>query len=138
MLPGEIFLSHSSPDRQFADQLASTLRQHGLPVWYSQTNILGAQQWHDEIGAALQRCDWFAIILSPQSVESMWVKRELLFALRQNRFESKIVPILYQPCDYARLSWTLDVFQMVDFTGSFDECCSRLLRIWGIGYRGQG
>ena len=56
-LPQEIFLSHSANDREFINKLANAIRRHGLPVWYSQTNILGAQQWHDEIGDALQRCD---------------------------------------------------------------------------------
>ncbi|MEN3334436.1 MAG: hypothetical protein V7641_3801 [Blastocatellia bacterium] len=103
MPPSELFLSHSSADRQFADDMAEMIRRHGVPVWYSQTNILGAQQWHDEIGAALRRCDWFALILSPNSVESMWVKRELSYALRQNRFENKLIPMLYQACNYERL-----------------------------------
>ena len=76
MLPTEVFLSHSDQDRQFATDLAEMMRYHGIPVWYSRTNILGAQQWHDEIGAALRRCDWFVLALSPRSVESIWVKRE--------------------------------------------------------------
>jgi threonine aldolase len=45
VLPNEVFLSHSSFDRQFASELAEVMRRHGIPVWYSQTNILGAQQW---------------------------------------------------------------------------------------------
>ena len=134
-LPNEVFLSHSSLDRQFASDLAQVIRRHGIPVWYSQTNILGAQQWQDEIGAALQRCDWFAVILSPQSADSMWVKRELSYALQQNRFENKIVPIVYQPSDYERLSWTLSLFQMVDFTGGLVEGYVELFRIWGLGYQ---
>jgi hypothetical protein len=135
-LPNEVFLSHSSQDRQFATDLASVIRRHGIPVWYSQTNILGAQQWQDEIGDALQRCDWFAIILSPQSAGSMWVKRELSYALQQNKFENKIIPITYQPSDFERLSWALSLFQMVNFTGSFDDGSRALLRIWGVGYLG--
>lgn len=51
-IPQEAFLSHSSQDQKFVVALAEELRRHGVPVWYSQTNILGAQQWHDEIGAA--------------------------------------------------------------------------------------
>ena len=133
--PHEVFLSHSSLDGQFATDLSTVLRRHRIPVWYSQTNIVGAQQWQDEIGAALQRCDWFAVILSPHSVESMWVKRELSYALQQNRFENQIVPILYQPSPFERLSWALSLFQIVDFTGSFDDACRDLLRIWGIGYQ---
>lgn len=137
MSPYELFLSHSRLDRQFATSIAEDVRRHGVPVWYSQTNILGAQQWHDEIGAALHRCDWFAVILSPNSLESMWVKRELVFALKQDRFENKIVPILYQPCDLNLLSWTLSSFQIVDFTNTYDHGITALLRIWGLGYRGE-
>jgi len=135
VLPNEVFLSHSSLDRQFASDLAGMIRRHGIPVWYSQTNIVGAQQWQDEIGAALQRCDWFAFILSPQSADSMWVKREVSYALQQNRFENKIVPITFQPSDFERLSWTLSLFQMVNFTGPFDDGSRNLLRIWGLGYQ---
>jgi hypothetical protein len=104
-------------------------------VWYSQTDIVGAQQWHDEIGAALRRCDWFLLVLSPHSVESMWVKRELLFALDQARFADRIVPIVLQPCRFDRLSWVLSSFQSVDFKQSFDQGCRDLLRVWGLNHR---
>lgn len=133
-LPHEVFLSHSSRDRQFATDMAQTLRRHGIPVWYSQTNILGAQQWQDQIGAALRRCDWFVVILSPQSADSMWVKRELSYALQQNRFEDRIVPVVYQASDYERLSWTLGLFQKIDFTTSVATGYTDLLRMWGLGF----
>lgn len=96
---------------------------------------MGAQQWHDEIGAALRRCDWFLLVLSRNSVDSMWVKRELIFALQQNRFENKIVPLLYQDCDFESLSWVLPSFQIIDFQGTFEDSCRELLRIWGLGYQ---
>ncbi|MGB2822321.1 MAG: toll/interleukin-1 receptor domain-containing protein [Phycisphaerae bacterium] len=134
MLPSEVFLSHSSKDRKFAARLADMLRTHGVPVWYSETNILGAQQWHDEIGAALRRCDWFLVVLSPNSVESTWVKRELLFALQQDHFEGKMVPLILKPCDFDKLSWTLSIFQMIDFSESFETGSRGLLRVWGIGF----
>ena len=133
MLPSEVFLSHSAKDRQFATRLTDMLRAHGIPVWYSQTNILGAQQWHDEIGAALQRCDWFLVVLSPNSVQSIWVKRELLFALQQAQFVGKIIPLFLGRCDFEKLSWTLPSFQMIDFRESFEAGSRELLRVWGIG-----
>ena len=121
---------------RFVAELVSVRRRHGLPVWYSNTDILGAKQWHDEIGAALCRCDWFVLVLSPRSAESVWVKRELLFALQQDRFDNRIVPLLSQSCKYEELSWTLSAFQMIDFTQTFDAGCDALLRLWGLGYRG--
>ncbi|MBM3240019.1 toll/interleukin-1 receptor domain-containing protein [Candidatus Poribacteria bacterium] len=129
MIPNEVFLSHSSLDRDFVTNLANVLgsltddfvlrlRHHGVPVWYSQTNIMGAQQWHDEIGAALRRCDWFLLVLSRNSVASMWVKRELIFALQQNRFENRIVPLLYQDCDFESLSWVLPTLIQILYISS--------------------
>ena len=135
MLPTEVFLSHSDRDRQFATDLVEMMRSHGIPVWYSRTNILGAQQWHDEIGSALSRCDWFVLVLSPRSVESIWVKREFLFALQQNRFVDRILPIRYESCNWEQFSWTLSSFQMVDFTQTFEQGCHDLLRVWGLGYK---
>lgn len=135
MPPNEVFLSHSSLDRPFVNSLVEMLRRHGVPVWYSRTDIVGSQQWIDEIGNALKRCDWFAVVLSPNSVGSMWVKRELSYALTDNRYENTIVPLLHQPCDYEQLNWAIRLFQIVNFTENFDEGCRDLLRRWGIGYR---
>jgi hypothetical protein len=134
--PKEIFLSHSSADHRFASRLAEVLRTHGLPVWYSPTEIMGAQQWHDEIGAALARCDWFVVVLSPSAVTSEWVRRELLFALNDARYKEHIAPVLYKTCDSKKLSWTLGGFQHVTFTKGFTDGCRQLLRTWGRGYRG--
>ena len=128
-MPNEVFISHSSRDRPFVKRLVDVLRRHRVPVWYSETNFQGAQQWYDEIGAALRRCDWFVLILSPGAVASKWVKRELLYSLQQDRFEGRIAPLFYRPCTPDDLSWTLSQMQMIDFTSSFDDGCRDLLRI---------
>jgi len=136
-LPQEVFLSHSSRNRSFVIKLAKTLRRHHVPFWYSETNLVGAQQWHDEIGQALQRCDWFLVVLSPSSVKSEWVKRELQFALQDRRYRNRIIPVFHKPCDVMQLSWTLPSMQRVDFAKDFDSGCRDLLRVWGIGYQSK-
>jgi len=135
MLPNELFLSYSSLDHAFANSIVEVLRYHSIPVWHGETNLLGAQQWHDEIGAALRRCDWFAVILSPNAADSMWVRRELRFALDERGLDNKILPVLYQACDLDQLSWTLSSTQMIDFTGDFHTACRALLRTWGLRYK---
>ncbi len=136
--PREAFLSHSSRDRRFASRLAGDLREHGVPVWYSETNILGAQQWHDEIGAALRRCDWFLLVLSRASLRSRWVKRELLYAVNDPRYEDRIVPLVARACEPGVLSWTLHAFQMIDFENRYGDGVRELLRIWGLGRKAAG
>ncbi len=132
--PQEVFLSHAARNRRFATRLATTLRAAGVPVWYSRTHLVGAQQWHDEIGRALARCDWFLLLLSPAAVDSEWVKRELLYALNDKRYKSRILPIVYQNCDMNRLSWTLGSYQHIDFTGRFDVGYRELMRAWGVKF----
>ena len=77
--PTEVFISHSSKNAAFISRLKSVLTNHKVKSFVSKTSIRGAQQWHDEIGAALKRCDWFLVVLSPQSVRSTWVKHELVY-----------------------------------------------------------
>lgn len=137
MRPAEVFLSHASADAAFATSVADVLRQHGVPVWYSRTDIRGSQLWHDEIGLALKRCDWFLVVLSPAAAESMWVRRELRRALQDPRLSDTISAIHHQDCDVDALSWVLSQYQIVDFRHDPDGGFRELLRTWGIGYRGR-
>jgi len=89
--PAEAFLSHSSKNLAFASQLAKVLSAHQVKTFFSKKHIQGAQQWHDEIETALKRCDWFVVVLSPQSVASQWLKHELIYALQANRYKGRIV-----------------------------------------------
>ena len=135
--PRELFLSHNSNNRRFAAKLARVLRAHGIPVWYSDTSITGAQEWNDKITEALDRCDWFAVVLSPQAAQSKWVKREVIYALGADQYNDKIVPILYRPCDFRKISFALNTIQYVDFRADHQNGYRNLLRIWGIGYNGS-
>ncbi|MEM6656092.1 MAG: toll/interleukin-1 receptor domain-containing protein [Planctomycetota bacterium] len=133
--PNEVFLSHSSADRQVADSVAKTVRAHGVPVWYSPTNINTAQQWHDEIGRALERCDWFVLLLSPSSVGSRWVKHEFMFALREARYDERITSVIVEECDHKALSWTLGAYQMESFVSHGREKSYRgIFKAWGLGF----
>lgn len=134
--PREVFLSHSHKDHPFTQKLAAMLRRHGIPCWYAETSIRGAAQWHREIGDALQRCDWFIVVLTPDAVASTWVERELIYALRKERYNGRVIPLLRKDCDYESLSWTLPALQIIDIRKKHADGYRELLRVWGIGYRG--
>jgi hypothetical protein len=133
-VPKEIFLSHSQADRKFVNRLIKVLQAFNIRFWYSRSHLVGAQEWQDEIGRALDRCDWFALVLSPAAIKSEWVRRELSYALNERRYRGRIVPLLIRPCQHKRLSWTLSAFQFVDFSDDFALGCERLLRVWGKHY----
>jgi hypothetical protein len=126
----EVFLSHASQDHAKAVRLRKVLVDHGVPVWFSPHHIKGAQQWQDEIGDALARCGWFMVLLTPHAVKSMWVRRELNYALIEKRYEDRIIPLLFKKCDYRDLSWVLPQFQLIDFSNDYAKGLSELLHVW--------
>jgi hypothetical protein len=133
--PAEVFLSHSTKDKRFLKRLAGVLRDHGVAVWFSEHGIRGAAQWHDEIGAALARCDWMIVILSPAAIASRWVRREVTHAIEEPRFDGRIIPLRISACEAKELSWVLPQIQTIDFIGRFDDGCRELFAIWGIRYQ---
>jgi hypothetical protein len=132
--PTEVFLSHSHHDKRLTVRIASELRRHGIAVWYSEKHIAGAQRWVDEIGLALKRCDWFVVVLTPEAVASMWVKREVTAALMDGKYNDRIVPLFAKDCDYEQLGWPLTALQTISLR-AFKPAIAELLRIWGVTYR---
>ncbi len=102
-------------------------------MWTAPAKIRGAQDWHDEIGRALARCDWFVVALTRRSVKRPWVRRELLYALHETRYHGRIVPLLFQKCAVEELSWTLrSSMQIIDFTADAAQAGRDVLKIWGL------
>lgn len=109
------------------------LGRHRIAVWTAPARVRAAQHWHDQIGEALARCDWFVVALTRRSVARPWVKRELLFALNDKRYDERIVPLVFQDCAIEKLSWVLrSSMQVVDFTGDRARAQRQLLATWGL------
>jgi hypothetical protein len=131
-LPREVFISHAHQDRIFIAKLTRIFRRHNIKYWYSPKHIVGGQQWLDEIGNALARCDWFLVVLSPHAARSKWVQYECSYALNDNRYTKRIVPVLHKSCNWRRLSWTLKAFQWVNFRQNHQAATRDLLKTWGL------
>lgn len=98
-----IFISHSHKDNDFGVRLVQDLRRligDESAVWYdSKGGLKGGDIWWPEISRELKRRNTFIVILSPNSLKSPWVKKEMRLALMYNvQRNKKIIPILYQTC----------------------------------------
>jgi hypothetical protein len=103
-------------------------------VWYSRTQLEGAADWYQEIGAALRRCNWLVLAITPTSLKSKWVRQEVLYALNERRYDGHIVPLLRTTCDYTQVFWTLGNLQRIDFRPSrpWPDALAELLQLWGM------
>ncbi|SRR6266849_579290 len=107
--------------RRGAEEARQVLRGHEIDVWYSEKHIRGASQWHDEIGNALKKCDWLVVLLTPDSVKSKWVRREVHYALRSDRYEERLIPLIVKKCDVDELSCVLSGLQTITLSGRWEK-----------------
>jgi uncharacterized protein YjbI with pentapeptide repeats len=71
------FISHSSKDVDFAQRLHARLEQAKLRVWYAPEDIQGGKKLHEQIDEAIRVYDKLLLVLSPNSIDSMWVRDEV-------------------------------------------------------------
>ena len=81
----DIFISYSSKDRDQALQLIELLSSAGLSVWIDQSGIDIATSWSKEIVQAIDACKAFIVLLSPNSILSKNVVREVALAFEKNK-----------------------------------------------------
>ena len=84
----KIFVSYARVDKPFCVRIIETLHAHD--VWYDQ-RLYAGQDWWKEILRRLDWCEVFVYLLSPDSVASLYCRRELEIALRLKR---DIIPVL--------------------------------------------
>lgn len=93
----DIFISYSRRDQEFVTRLASDLDAHVAGVWFDQSAIEAGQNWHDEIMEGIRDCKAFIVVLSPNAVQSKYVREEVEEALRLGK---TIFPVIYQPAKW--------------------------------------
>jgi hypothetical protein len=90
----DIFISYSSKDREKAEQLTELLASAGLSVWIDQAGLEVSNSWSKEIVQAINDCKAFLVLLSPNSLESHNVIKEVSLASEKRK---KILPLELEP-----------------------------------------
>lgn len=128
-----VFLSHTSTDKSFVRKLAYDLEAHGIKYWLDEAEIRVGESLIEKIRQGLDDVDYVAAILSPSSIASPWVQRELDVAMNQeiSGRQVKVLPIMYQNCELP--GFLLGKFY-ADFTDekNYPEALKRLVESIGI------
>ena len=96
-----IFLSHTAQDKAFVRKLARDLDNHGVKYWLDEAEIKIGESLIEKIRQGIDEVDYVAVILSPCSVASPWVQREVDVAINQEIQGKgvKVLPIMYESCE---------------------------------------
>src|SRR5712691_8388946 len=125
-----IFVSHSSKDNDFGVQLVEDLRRilgDESAVWYDAKRGLNpGDQWFQKIENEVIARDIFLIVLSPDAMNSAWVRREFDIALNEKK---RIIPVLYrsyQVWPYLRTVHHVSYLPPRTYEAAFDELLTTL------------
>ena len=92
-----VFLSHNHKDKDFVRRLASDIESHGIRVWLDEAEMKIGDSLIQKIREGIDNVDYFAVILSNNSVKAPWVENELDVAMNyQIAGKIKILPIILE------------------------------------------
>ena len=122
--PCDIFISCSSTDVDIASTIKERLEARDYRVWLYTFEIVAGEDIIDRAFSSIVSCRYFAILLTPRSVESSWVKNELSTAkIHELGGRIQILPLLYEDC---AIPDSLSSKKYVDFRYSFQRGMNEL------------
>ncbi len=127
----QVFLSHTTSDKDIVEVIGQFLTSRGLTVWIDSWRMTAGDSLVQKIGEGIEASDRLVVCLTPESVESNWVKKEVATGLVMELAEEKglgekfVVPALLIPC---KVPIMLRDKLYVNFTNkAFDAACEELL-----------
>jgi tetratricopeptide (TPR) repeat protein len=92
-----LFLSHSSVDDGFVRELRQALADLGQEVWIDSRQLKGGDPLWSAIEAAIEAAHGFAVLVSPDALQSRWVGKEVRHGLkvqgRRGRAAFPVIPL---------------------------------------------
>lgn len=120
------FISHSTKDKPYVRRLAADLVAQGVKVWLDEQQIFVGDSIPEKIAQGLAESDFFLIVISRNSVESPWVKKELNSAL-VHEIERRKVKVMPIRLDDAMVPDSIIDKAYADFRGSYEDGFGKLL-----------
>jgi TIR domain len=120
---GELFVSHSKKDGDFAELLKLKLEREGFKSWIDTDRLLPGVDWRQEIDEAIKNARALIAVMSPDGKESEYVTYEWAYAWGRG---IKILPIMItQTSLHPRLA----TLQYLDFTDRQSRPWSKLFEV---------
>lgn len=126
----DVFLSYNSQDKTWVIKLKDDLIAHDIKVWLDQDEIRPGDVFAEALEKGLQESKAVALIITPASMNSGWVKEEYYRALDlATNNELQLIPVLYKD---AEIPGFLKNRNWVDFSDDTKYTQNMEKLIWGI------
>ena len=122
----KVFISYSRKDIDFVRKLAGDLETAGYDVWWDITDLRGGDEWITRIALAIEASETVIVVLSPDSIQSEWVRKEYTQAIGLRK---RIIPIMFTA---SPVPFALNTINYVNFVaGEYQDNFAALLSALG-------
>lgn len=93
-----VFISHATKDDAFVKELREALEAQRVKTWVDSRELVAGNKLAPEIEQAIETARQFIVVLSPNTINSPWVRKEIRKALQveqQRKAEGyRVIPLL--------------------------------------------
>ena len=113
------FISYSRTDTSKKQNIVKQLRARGINLWVDIENLVpGTPAWELEIERAIRGAAGIIVLLSPESNNSEWVRREISFAEQNDKY---VFPVLIRGDENDSIPLRLSNHQWVDLREDYNN-----------------
>ncbi|MBE6088431.1 MAG: toll/interleukin-1 receptor domain-containing protein [Clostridium beijerinckii] len=96
-----VFISHNYKDKPLARKISNEFTKYGIKPWIDESEIKLGESLIEKIRDGLDNMDYLVALISQNSVQSEWVKKELDIAMNSEIEGKRVItiPILAGKCD---------------------------------------
>lgn len=119
----KVFISHAYTDEPFVRKITAGLEKAGLDVWDATPEILSEDTLTKSIAQALKESEAMVVLLTADALRSSWVRREIEYALGEQNYRKRLVPVLVgnpEELPKENIPWILRHLPMIDMS-EYDE-----------------
>ncbi len=112
----KVFISYALADKPLAKKVQATLEGAGIQVWDADREILPGDNWAEKVGHALEESDAMVVLLTPDSVESPIVKKDIQYAISNPAYAQRLIPVLVgdpEKIPREKIPWILRRLNMI-------------------------
>ena len=129
----DVFLSFAGEQREdVVKPLRKALENEEVTVWMDHFNIAPGQNWQRKIQEAMEKARYIVIVVSRESLQKEWPRRELDKAVRLGLVEQeRVIPVLVglQPDDTRVQSEWIGSIQGIQWRGEPKETARQIARV---------
>src|SRR5919199_577109 len=114
----QVFISYSERDRETMEKIRNSLRRESLTVWTNTTDVQTGEDFQSAIDRGIEQTDNLVYLLSPDSVESEYVRKEIEYAVSLHK---RIIPVLVRETPPESIPLALQGVQYIDLTDNVEE-----------------